>query len=78
MWVSAMSEASGANPDEAAGGRPRSDNWVLGDEDRPPPHTQNRAAAYITLATKDLRDFAHVVVSISQTNMRASSIAIQF
>ena len=56
----------------------RSDNWVLGDEDRPPPHTQNKAAAYITLASNDLRDFAHVVVSISQTNVRASSIAIQF
>ena len=49
---------------------------LLGDEDRPPPHTQNRAAAYITLASNDLRDFAHVVVSISQTNVRASSNAI--
>ena len=52
--------------------------WVLGDEDRPPPHKQNRAAAYITWAANDLRDFAHVVVSISQNNVRASSIAIQF
>jgi hypothetical protein len=34
MWVSGMSEASAANPDEAAGGRPRSDNWVLADGNR--------------------------------------------
>ena len=30
MWVNEASKASVVNPDEAAGGRPRSDNWVLG------------------------------------------------
>ena len=30
MWVNEASNASVVNPDEAAGGRPRSDNWVLG------------------------------------------------